>query len=109
MMLRILRGHVRTLHWHRVIMAQLGLVSEWIDVLTGKEPNVTADLIRKAFYPADEHVADAATAFFCRQTVPLLMGKRGRGNVTCHRDTFPEMSQAVRTQCWTKDTGVLSF
>lgn len=37
--------------------------SEWMDVSLGKVPNVTADLIRKAFYPADEHVADAAAAF----------------------------------------------
>lgn len=36
--------------------------SEWMDVSFGKVPNVTADLIRKAFYPADEHVADAAAA-----------------------------------------------
>lgn len=34
-----------------------------MDVLLGKVPNVTADLIRKAFYPADEHVADGAAAF----------------------------------------------
>lgn len=37
--------------------------SKWMDVSLGKEPDVTADLIRKAFYPADEHVADAAAAF----------------------------------------------
>ena len=33
-----------------------------MDVSLGKVPDVTADLIRKAFYPADEHVADAAAA-----------------------------------------------
>lgn len=37
--------------------------SKWMDVSLGKVPDVTADLIRKAFYPADEHVADAAVAF----------------------------------------------
>lgn len=36
--------------------------SDWMDVSLGKVPDVTADLIRKAFYPADEHVADAAAA-----------------------------------------------
>lgn len=36
--------------------------SERMDVSLGKVPDVTADLIRKAFYPADEHVADAAAA-----------------------------------------------
>lgn len=36
--------------------------SEWMDVPLGKLPDVTADLIRMAFYPADEHVACAASA-----------------------------------------------
>lgn len=36
--------------------------SECMDVSLGTVPDVTADLIRKAFYPADEHVADAAAA-----------------------------------------------
>lgn len=36
--------------------------SERTDVSLGIVPDVTADLIRKTFYPADEHVADAAAA-----------------------------------------------
>lgn len=51
--------------------------SEWMDMSLGKVPNVTADLMRKVFYPADEHVVDAAAAFLTdrfRQTVSLLLG-----------------------------------
>lgn len=36
--------------------------SKWTTVSFGNVPSVTADLIRKAFYPADKHVADAAAA-----------------------------------------------
>ncbi len=36
--------------------------SERMDVSFGKVPDVTADLLKKASYPADEHVADAAAA-----------------------------------------------
>ena len=38
--------------------------SKWMDASLGKVLDVTADLIRKAFYPADEHVADAAADGF---------------------------------------------
>lgn len=33
-----------------------------MDVSLGEVPDVTADLMRKAFYPADKHVADGAAA-----------------------------------------------
>lgn len=44
-----------------MIRTQLGITNGWM-LLLGKVPDVTADLIRKAFYPADEHVANAAAA-----------------------------------------------
>lgn len=33
------------------------VIAEWIDVSLGMMPNVTADLLKKAFYPADERVS----------------------------------------------------
>lgn len=56
--------------------------SKWMDVLLGKVPNVTADLIRKAFYPADEHVADGAAAFLTDRRFLCCWDQGGRGNVT---------------------------
>lgn len=36
--------------------------SEWMDEPSGTVPSVTADFMRKTFYPEDEHVADPAAA-----------------------------------------------
>lgn len=58
---RLWGGHARTLHWHQAMKVQLVMASRWM-CRFGKVPNVTADLIRKASYPTDEHVADAAEA-----------------------------------------------
>lgn len=58
----------------------------WMDVLLGKVPNVTADLIRKTFYPADEHVADA---FLTDRRFLCCWGPGGRENVTYCGPTFP--------------------
>lgn len=48
--------------------------SQWMDVSLGNVPNVTADLIRKAFYPADEHVAHAAASLTDWRSLSLLLG-----------------------------------
>lgn len=55
---------------------------EWMDVSLGTMPNVTADLIRKAFYPVDEHVADAAAASLTDRRFLCCWGPGGRGAVT---------------------------
>ena len=60
-----------------------------MDVPLGKVPDVTADLMRKVFYPADEHVADAAAAFLTDGFTAAGTRGRGRGNVTSRGPTFP--------------------
>ena len=46
--------------------------NKWMDVLLGKMPMVTADLIRKAFYSADEQ---AATASLCQFIISVIVEK----------------------------------